>query len=135
VKHHPAPDEPAHAHDPPLRRDVVALEGLGDRAGRTPLGLEALELAWDASEPILAARVVDDPRVGKYEALYRNSVTSLAVLPLRIDSNHKAALYLTNPQPEQLAPPMGGPVMLAYQNLVMLLVPRVIQAQRPSTVR
>lgn len=97
--------------------------------------LEALELAWDSSEPILAPRVVDDPRIGKYEALYRSSVTSLAVLPMRIDSNQKAAVYLTNPQPDQLTVPLGGPVMLAYQNLVMLLVPQVIQAQRASTVR
>jgi hypothetical protein len=97
--------------------------------------LQALELAWDTNQPILAPRVVDDPRVAAHEVLYKNGITALAVLPMRLDSAHRAAVYLTNSDPGQLVGPAGGPILLAYQNLVSLLLPRVIQPQRPSTVR
>jgi hypothetical protein len=97
--------------------------------------LQALEIAWDTNEPILAPRVVDDPRVAGLEVLYKNNITALAVLPMRLDSTVRGAVYLTNADPVQLAPPVGGPVLLAYQNLVSLLLPRVVQPQRPTSVR
>jgi len=48
-------------------------------------------------------------------------------------------VYITNPNPAALsgpnANPTGGPVLLAYQNLISLLLPRLVSTQRPSTVR
>jgi len=76
--------------------------------------------------------VVDDPRVSEFEELYHNDVVSLAVLPFKIDSAHRAAIYLVNPLPDQLQAPAGGPVLLAYQNLISLTLPRAIQASRPA---
>ncbi|MGA1487898.1 MAG: serine/threonine-protein kinase PknK [Planctomycetota bacterium] len=124
-----------------LRRgDEVRLLGAYNRRGE-PLRqagdricLEALELAWDTGDAILAPRVVDDPRVGEFEALYENDVASLAVLPVRLDSSHRAAVYLVNADTEQLAQPAGGPLLVSYQNLLALMLPRVV-AERPTTVR
>ncbi len=125
-----------------LRRgDEVRILGAFGRRGQPVKNigdlvcLEALELAWDTNEAILAPRVVDDPRIAGHEVLYRNDITALAVLPMRLDSSHRAAVYLTNSDPLQLVAPVGGPILLAYQNLVSLILPRVVQPPRPSSVR
>ncbi len=122
------------------RSDEVRILGAFNRRGEPVRNigdlvcLEALELAWDSNDPILAPRVVDEPRIAEFEALYKNDISSLAVLPLKVDSSHRAAVYLINPDADQLSQPMGGPILLSYQNLVSLLLPRVV-GERPSAVR
>jgi len=53
---------------------------------------------------------------------------------VRLDSSHRAAVYLVNADTEQLAQPAGGPLLVSYQNLLALMLPRVV-AERPTTVR
>ncbi len=120
------------------RGDEVRVLGAFGRRGDPIRGageqlcLDVLGLAWDSNQSILAKRVVDDPRISEFEELYKNDVVSLAALPFKIDAAHRAAIYLVNPVPEQLQAPAGGPVLLAYQNLISLTLPRAIQASRPA---
>ena len=122
------------------RDDEVRIIGAFNRRGEPvrnigeKVCLEALELTWDSGDPILAPRVVDDPKIAEFESLYKNNIASLAILPMRVDSAHRAAIYLINPAAEQLTPPLGGPILLSYQNLVSLLLPKVV-SDRPSAVR
>ncbi|MFQ5653372.1 MAG: serine/threonine-protein kinase PknK [Planctomycetota bacterium] len=111
--------------------DVKILCGLDNRGEmvRNPSGrlsLEILEDAWDMGKPILAPRVIDDPMVQGHEGLYRNNIGSLAVIPLKIDGALRGAIYLNNPCPDELKQPSGGPLLVAYQNLLTLIVPKPV---------
>lgn len=107
-------------------RILVALDKRLEKS-RNPsqrICLEVLEEAWEQQASILASRVLDDPKVREFEELYSANVTSLAVLPIRIDAERMGALYLNNPHPSWLTPPAGSPALIAYQNLIGLTVPR-----------
>lgn len=107
-------------------RILVALDKRLEKA-RNPnqrICLEALEECWEQLASILTARVLDDPKVREFESLYSANVTSLAVLPLRVDADHLGALYLNNPHASWLTPETGSPALIAYQNLLQLTMPR-----------
>ncbi len=86
--------------------------------------LEALEDVIDSGDAILAPRILDDAAVQAYEALYRNNITSLAVVPLRVDGACRGAVYLNNPRPEHLDAPAGSMLLASYCNLLNLILPR-----------
>ncbi|MFN0057721.1 MAG: serine/threonine-protein kinase PknK [Planctomycetota bacterium] len=103
-------------------RVLFACDRKGEKVKKagSRLCLEALEDVWDSGVSILAGRVVDDARARGYESLYRENISSLAVLPMRPDPNARAALYLNNPGPTHLVAPSGSPALMAYQNLLQL---------------
>ena len=90
--------------------------------------VKALEEIWEKGEAILAPRVLDHPRVRSFEFLYSNNISSLAVIPLRIGGLPKGALYLNNPAVAHISPPSGSSVLLAYQNLLGLILPRPVSS-------
>lgn len=90
--------------------------------------LEALEDVLDSGTPILATRVLDSEQVQGYEALYANNISRLAILPIKAEGASKGALYLNNPSADHLTPPLGSPVLMAYHNLIGLLLPKTTVA-------
>ncbi len=91
------------------------------KAGRR-ICLEALEFVWSNSTNIFAPRVLDDEMVQGYEVFYRENISSICIISL--SESPRAALYLNNPNPEHVNPPIGSPVLASYQNLLRLTVPR-----------
>lgn len=92
------------------------------------VSLAALEATFDGYAPILAPRVLDHKKVQHCEELYANNVTRLAILPLKTEGTMRGALYLNNPGVEHLTPPAGSPVLVSYQSLLTLLLPRPVVA-------
>lgn len=107
-------------------RVVSGFDGNGEplRSSAHLICLEALEDVWENSRGVLAQRVVDDPRVQGYESLYSHNIGSLAILPVKSEGVMRAVVYLVNPGPEELVGREGGPVLLAYLNLLSLILPR-----------
>ncbi len=107
-------------------RVVSGFDGHGEplRSCAHLICLEALEDVWENSRAVLAPRVVDDPRVQGYESLYSHNIGSLAILPVKSEGAIRAVVYLVNPGPEELVDREGGPVLLAYLNLLSLILPR-----------
>ena len=108
-------------------RVLAAIDGEGkpiQKAGAL-ICVDILEKLFEDGEPVLAPQVIEHDRIATFEALYKNNITSLAVLPLRAEGEIRGALYLNNPDPLSIPAPMGSPVVQAYQNLVSLILPRI----------
>ncbi len=112
------------------RGDEVRVICAADAAG-TPLkgyqerlALAAVEDVWESGKSILAARVVDEPRVQAMEELYSSGVQSLAVIPLRADGAVRAVAYLADPEPATLTSSRGKTLLETHAGLLGLLLPR-----------
>ena len=92
------------------------------------LCLEALEVVVDSGDPILAPRILDHSLVQGFEALYRQHVRSLAVMPLRVDGSCRGAVYLNNPDASHVSTQQGSAILLSYANLLNLILPRLKSA-------
>ena len=100
-------------------QDGTPLKGSLER-----IALAAVEDVWDSGRSILAARVVDEPRVQAMEGLYTSGVQSLAVIPLRRDGTVRAVAYLADPEPSQLVNSSSTALLDAHTGLLGLLMPK-----------
>ncbi|MEM7164902.1 MAG: tetratricopeptide repeat protein [Planctomycetota bacterium] len=92
------------------------------------ISLAALEASFDGYTPILAPRVLDHRKVQRCQELYEHNVTRLAILPLKTEGTMRGALYLNNPDAAHLTPPQGSAILVSYQSLLALLLPRPVNA-------
>ena len=88
------------------------------------LALAAVEDVWESGKSILAARIVDEPRVQAMEELYSSGIQSLAVIPLRSDGSVRAIAYLADPDPTAVTSASGKTLLEAHAGLLGLLLPR-----------
>ena len=112
------------------RGDEVRVICAADAAGaplkghHERLALAAVEDVWESGKSILAARIVDDPRVQAMEELYSSGIQSLAVIPLRSDGSVRAIAYLADPDPTAVTSASGKTLLEAHAGLLGLLLPR-----------
>jgi hypothetical protein len=120
------------------RGDEVRVICAADAAGaplkgyHERLALAAVEDVWESGKSILAARVVDEPRVQAMEELYSSGVQSLAVIPLRADGAVRAVAYLADPEPATLTSGRGKTLLETHAGLLGLLLPRNNQVSARS---